>query len=209
MSSALWDAADHPAMEQALSTARTGETGRFTGFRSGGGKQARWWDVWVRPILDHEGKVQALLAVSRDITMLREANALSSRAAEALDVAAHANAKLRTFFEQGANFAVLTQCNGAVLEVNDAAIAFAGFPLTEITGRRFWECGWWNRSDEVSGAVKIGLAHAAAGGKFREELRYFTADGAERVVDLTLAPVLDANCAVLFCCRHGHRHHGA
>lgn len=203
MWSALWDVADHPAMERALSLARTGETGRFTGFRSHGGAHARWWDAWVRPILDQGGKIRALVAVSRDITVVREADSLSRRAAAALDIAAQANAKLRAFFEQGANFAVLTQSDGAVLEVNHAAIALAGFPLTEIIGRRFWECGWWNRSAEVSDAVKIGLAHAASGGRFREELRYFRADGSERIVDLTLAPVLSAGGAVLFVAATG------
>jgi PAS domain S-box-containing protein len=203
MWSALWESADHPALELALEQARTGQTGRFSGIRSNGGAGARWWDAWVRPILDREGQVRALVAVSRDITVVREADNLSNRAAEALAVAAQANAKLRAFFEQGANFAVLTQSDGAVLEVNGAAIALAGFPMTDIIGRRFWECGWWNRSADVSAAVEAGLALAASGGRFREELRYFTADGAERIVDLTLAPVVSAAGAVLFVAATG------
>lgn len=203
MWSTLWDSADHPAMERALDLARGGKTGKFSGFRSGDTANSRWWDAWVRPILDQSGEVRALVAVSRDITVVREADVLSRRAAEALDVAAQANAKLRAFFEQGANFAVLTQSDGAVLEVNHAAIDLAGFPMTEIIGRRFWECGWWNRSAEVSDIVKAGLALAAAGGHFREELRYFTADGSERIVDLTLAPVLNATGNVLFVAATG------
>lgn len=203
MWSTLWDAADHPAMERALNLARAGETGKFTGLRSGVGTEARWWDAWVRPILGAGGKVLALVAVSRDMTVVREADTLSRRASAALDVASQANAKLRTFFEQGANFAVLMQSDGAVLEVNHAAIALAGFPMADLIGRHFWECGWWNRSAEVSDKVRGGLGQAASGGRFREELRYFRADGSERIVDLTLAPVLSADGSVLFVAATG------
>jgi PAS domain S-box-containing protein len=203
MWSALWHAADHPDIELALDRARAGESGSFSGWRSNGGDAARWWDAWVRPIRDQDGRVHALVAISRDGTEAHESDALALLAADALAVAAQANAKLRTFFEQGANFAVLTQSDGAVLEVNRAAIALAGFPESEIIGRLFWECGWWNRAADVSAAVEAGLAQAAAGGRFREELRYFIADGSERIVDLTLAPVVSADGAVLFVAATG------
>ncbi|MDB5748711.1 MAG: hybrid sensor histidine kinase/response regulator [Massilia sp.] len=198
MWSSLWDTQSHTEMERALAAARAGKTGKFGGLRSVGEAKARWWDAWVRPIIDGSGRVQALVAVSRDMTSAREADVLSRQASAALAVAAEANAKLRAFFEQGANFAALTRSDGAVLEVNQAAVALAGFEMNDIIGRKFWDCGWWNRSAEVSEIVKAGLALAASGNRFREELCYFMADGSERIVDLTLAPVLGDDGTVLF-----------
>jgi PAS domain S-box-containing protein len=199
----LWDAESHVEIERALDTARAGETGKFSGIRSTSDLDAKWWDALVRPIVDNEGRVRALVAVSRDMTSVREADDLLRQASAARAVAAEANAKLRAFFEQGANFAVLTRSDGAVLEVNRAAVALAGFEMNELIGRSFWECGWWNYSAEVSGKVKTGLALAAGGGTFREELRYCTVHGIERIVDLTLAPVLDAAGTVLFVAATG------
>jgi PAS domain S-box-containing protein len=199
----LWDAGSHAAMERALRAARAGQTGRFAGIRSRGRSKSRSWEAQVRPIFDGQGRVRALVAVSRDMTAAREAEALSRQAAAALEVAAEANAKLRAFFEQGANFAALTRCDGAVLEVNRAAVALAAFDMDELIGRKFWECGWWNRSVDVSEKVKAGIALAASGGRFREELRYAAADSVDRVVDLTLAPVMNSSGLVLFVAAKG------
>ena len=203
MWSSLWDEQSHTAMEDALIAARAGKTGKFGGLRTVGDATARWWDAWVRPILDDSGRVRALVAVSRDMTSVREADALARQTTAALAIAAEANAKLRTFFEQGANFAALTHSDGDVIEVNLAAVALAGFEMQDIIGRKFWECGWWNRSAQVSETVKAGLALAASGGRFQEELCYFMADGSERIVDLTLAPVLSADGATLFVAATG------
>jgi PAS domain S-box-containing protein len=203
MWSSLWGEQSHTAMETALASARSGKTGKFGGLRSMGDTPPRWWDAWVRPILDDGGRVRALVAVSRDMTASREADALSRQAAAALAVAAEENAKLRAFFEQGANFAALMRSDGDVIEVNLAAVALARFEMSDIIGRKFWECGWWNRSALVSERVKAGLALAASGGRFQEELCYFMADGSERIVDLTLAPVLNADGVTLFVAATG------
>ena len=203
MWSALWDVQSHLAMEQALDAARAGRTGKFGGFRTAGAAQAQWWDAWIRPICDASGGVRALVAVSRDMTATREAETLAGQASMALAIAADASAKLRAFFEQSANFAVLTRSDGAVLEVNHAAVDLSGFPMHDLIGRKLWECGWWNRSADVSAKVEAGVALAASGGHFREELHYCTVDGAERFVDLTLAPVLNDAGAALFVAATG------
>jgi PAS domain S-box-containing protein len=203
MWSSLWDVQSHMAMQQALDVARGGGTGKFGGFRSIDAAHLQWWDAWIRPICDASGGVCALVAVSRDMTSVREAERLASQAGIAHAIAAEANAKLRAFFEQGANFAVLTRSDGAVLEVNHKAVDLSGFPMHEIIGRKLWECGWWNQSADVSAKVEAGLALAASGGHFRDELHYCTADGAERFVDLTLAPVVNDDGATLFVAATG------
>lgn len=198
MWSELWDPRSHSAIAHALDTARAGQTGKFGGFRTAGASTSQWWEASVRPICDASGRVRALVAVSRDMTAVRDADKLSGQASVARAIAAEASAKLRAFFDQGANFAVLMRADGAVLEVNHVAAELSGYALTEIIGRKFWACGWWNRSTEVSAKVEAGLALAASGGTFREELHYRTAEGAERFVDLTLAPVLNDEGAMLF-----------
>ncbi len=115
MWSSLWGEQSHTAMETALVSARAGKTGKFGGLRSMGDTAPRWWDAWVRPILRRwTGACARWWRVSRDMTASREADALSRQAASALAVAAEANAKLRAFFEQGANFAALMRSDGDV-----------------------------------------------------------------------------------------------
>jgi PAS domain S-box-containing protein len=54
--------------EAALTAARGGGVGRFRGFRPTASGDPRWWDVVVTPIPEPDGRVELLLAVSRDVT---------------------------------------------------------------------------------------------------------------------------------------------
>ena len=69
----FWSGGDRAESQRALSAARAGGTGRFTGFAATVDGEPRWWDVAISPVLGADGKVESLLAVSRDITERRQA----------------------------------------------------------------------------------------------------------------------------------------
>ena len=70
----FWDGQDREHARAAIEQARQGEVGRFTGFfATGQTKTPKWWDVSVTAILDKDGKPEKLLAISRDVTRLKEA----------------------------------------------------------------------------------------------------------------------------------------
>jgi PAS domain S-box-containing protein len=85
-----------------------------------------------------------------------------------------------------------------VVEANRLCLDACGFARDEVIGKPFWECGWWNRSATLMEMVRAASAQAAGGRLFRTETNYFIADGAERIVDLILAPVTDDAGRVLF-----------
>ena len=65
----FWEGEDRQAALDAVSTARNGGVGRFTGyFPTTVSRKPRWWDVVVCPIRTAQGNPERLLAVSRDIT---------------------------------------------------------------------------------------------------------------------------------------------
>jgi PAS domain S-box-containing protein len=64
----FWEGDDRNAALAALEAARAGEMGKFVGFCPTSMGEAKWWDVQVTPMLDAEGHVRRLLAISRDIT---------------------------------------------------------------------------------------------------------------------------------------------
>ena len=88
--------------------------------------------------------------------------------------------------------------DGTVVEANRLCLDACGFTREEVIGKKFWECGWWNRSHALSEMIQKGTAQAASGQIFRRETHYFVADGGERFVDLTIAPVLGDDGRVLF-----------
>ena len=69
----LWPEAARPDLEAAITIAKTGRMGKFQGFCPTAKGTPKWWDVVVTPMQDEAGQVTQFLAVSRDITVLKQA----------------------------------------------------------------------------------------------------------------------------------------
>jgi two-component sensor histidine kinase len=90
----LWGAGHNDAARVALETARTGQTGHFTGHGETTRQTQKWWDVTITPIFGTDGRPATLLSISRDISAARSlelerellANELSHRVKNVLAV---------------------------------------------------------------------------------------------------------------------------
>lgn len=109
-----------------------------------------------------------------------------------------ANAKFRTLFEQSTQFAGILSIDGTVIEANRLCLDACGYVRDDVLGRKFWECGWWNRSAPLQEKIRLACGIAADGGTFRENLPYFLANGTQRIVALLISPVKDEFGHVLF-----------
>jgi len=70
----FWQGEDREKARAAVEAARSGGVGRFVGyFPTTVTKKPLWWDVIVNPIKDVQGRPERLLAVSRDVTDLKNA----------------------------------------------------------------------------------------------------------------------------------------
>lgn len=190
---------DAPAFERAIASAmETGEKFYFRGrFRRTNG-EVRWCEFNGRAEKRASGEALRIIGTAADVTESKHAEDRERQAAIDARAAAEANAKFRTFFEQGSQFAGVMALDGTVIEANRLCIDACGFKREEVIGRKFWDCGWWNRSPALMEMVREGTKQAAEGKLFRRESTYFLADGSERFVDLTLSPVTDNVGNVLF-----------
>lgn len=73
----LWREEDKARAELALSSARSGNVGSFQGDSLTMGGLRKSWDVRITPALDHKGRIERLIAVSRDMTELKNAQQLA------------------------------------------------------------------------------------------------------------------------------------
>ena len=73
----LWQEEDRPRAGEALTTARSGGVGCFQGDSLTMGGLRKSWDVRITPALDRQGKIERLVAVSRDMTELKSAQQLA------------------------------------------------------------------------------------------------------------------------------------
>lgn len=66
----FWEGTSKAEAEAALAAARAGNSSRFQGAANTAAGNPRYWDVQVSPILAQDGKPEAILSVSRDITQM-------------------------------------------------------------------------------------------------------------------------------------------
>ncbi|MBN1650457.1 MAG: PAS domain S-box protein, partial [Bacteroidales bacterium] len=68
----FWSGDDNGAALEAINKAKKGEIGEFRGFCKTEKGSPKWWDVIVTPINDEKGKLNSLLAISRDVTKQKQ-----------------------------------------------------------------------------------------------------------------------------------------
>jgi PAS domain S-box-containing protein len=68
---ALWEEEYEASSLAAMTAARAGQIGHFTGRAQTTKNVPRWWDVTVSPIFDEDGEPAMLLSISRDITIAK------------------------------------------------------------------------------------------------------------------------------------------
>jgi formate hydrogenlyase transcriptional activator len=126
----FWEGEDAKAAQAAVEAARKGGTGRFTGyFATTTTKQPRWWDVVVSPIRNAEGKLERLLAVSRDVT---EQKRNEERLHEAHLRVARSEERWRSVFENSAIGFALTDLSGRFLATNLVYQKMVGYDEEEL-----------------------------------------------------------------------------
>ncbi|WP_051155347.1 ATP-binding protein [Noviherbaspirillum massiliense] len=127
---------------------------------------------------------------------VQRAIALQAAQAEATALA-EANAKFRTFFEQGRYFACVLSRDGTILEANDASLIHSGYTREQVIGQKYWSGSWWSNMPDHAENVEKGFEQVLNGRAFTCEAIYSRADGTRRMVELVLSPILDANEALL------------
>jgi PAS domain S-box-containing protein len=136
-----------------------------------------------------------VLEVNRDVT---EVKALSAAQVRLIRELGAATAKFEALFNQSGIFAGIMDLQGYLREVNDLAVDRCGYTREQVLDRPFWKTLWWRGSEEMKARIRFATDQAASGLVFRDELRYWVADGSERFVDFAMHPIRDQSGAVVF-----------
>ena len=170
----LWPGKQRRLVAAALNAARQGGTRRFRGICPTAKGARRWWDVTVSPMLDAEGRPERILAVSRDISDLKQAEAALSIRDERYRLAARATQD--AIWEWDIAAGTVEWCEGA-RELFGYALAESSSPIA-----------WWHDAihpedrDRVVSSIHDAVERATS--HWRSEYRFRRADG-------TYADVLD------------------
>jgi PAS domain S-box-containing protein len=95
--------------------------------------------------------------------------------------------RFEAVFNNTYQFTGFLDTDGTLLEINEAALSFAGLDRDETVGKPFWET-YWFQSDEARKTVRRAVEQARDGEMFRDEV-WIQGDDREAVIDFSVRPV--------------------
>lgn len=143
--------------------------------------QRRWVNARGEAIIAPDGSVSGLRGTVQDITE-RRALELAVREREQ---------RFSAIFNSMFQFIGLLSPEGVLLEVNDAAVAFAGVSRSELIGRPLWECHWFQISEHTQQLLQEAITRVRAGAFTRYEVEVHCHGGQTAIVDFSMNPVFD------------------
>lgn len=127
-----------------------------------------------------DGKPNRILGVNWDIT---------ERKSWETDLAAR-EAHHRRIIDNMLGYVAVVDPDGTLLEVNAAALKIAELDRSDVIGRKFWECFWWD-DDEVSAQIREDVQLASRGQTVRRDARARVRSGDWIDIDFMIVPVYD------------------
>jgi PAS domain S-box-containing protein len=137
-----------------------------------------WVEASAAPVYDRQRHILGAVVAVNDIDSSR-------RAAEETR---NSERRFRAIFEQAYSFFVLLSKEGVVVDANSAALRVSGFSRNALLGHLLWENDWWRGADDQE-RLKMAVQETIRGRPFQGEMRFVTAGGIARVVDLSLTPI--------------------
>lgn len=163
---AFWAAGGlEEAARAAVRAAATGDTARFSGYCPTARGTPKWWEVTVAPVSDAHGRVQALVSISRDVTLQHE-RALERERLLAATLQAGAEAERARGLLQ------------AVIDGTPALIFAKTLQGAYFLGNRAWREHRGVAADRLPGITDADIVDAERAERFRDQDRLvLDADG--------------------------------
>ncbi len=123
---------------------------------------------------------------------------------EKSDIAFHeSEAQLKAMFNHSFLFIALLAPDGRVQHVNRPALDFIGRQEETVVSVFFWETPWWSGRTAEQEVIRGAVQRAARGQSTRQEVSCMNNKQDERILDLFIKPVFDAQNKVIFVVAEG------
>lgn len=125
----FWKGKEHELAAAAVAEARAGGIGRFQAHALTFKGAARWWDILIGPRRDADGRVDGLIAISRDISELKRAE----------DAFRTSEARLNKAFSAETVGVLFFTLDGRLLDANGAFCRMSGYTREELKTMVHWK----------------------------------------------------------------------
>ncbi|WP_226389759.1 PAS domain S-box protein [Penaeicola halotolerans] len=111
--------------------------------------------------------------------------------------------KFRGIFDSTFSFIGFLTPEGVLLEANHTAMNMAGLKPEDVIGKNFWDCYWWQISEETKIQLRKNIQIAASGQEIAYEVPVWIKDKQPVTILFSLRPVFDQNGQVIFIIPEG------
>ncbi len=128
-----------------------------------------------------DGEGAGVHGVGRDITERRQA----------ADALSGSQKFARRVLDNLYAFVGVMTADGTLTDTNRAPLEAAGIPASEVLGKKFWDCYWWNYSPEIQAQLRAACERAAGGEVVRYDVPVRMAGDTRVWIDFQIAPLRD------------------
>lgn len=146
------------------------------------------WDGIELPALHEDGHEVPVLVSLREHT--HEGQRLFTGLFRDISDRKARQRRFEAVFDNTYQFTGLLEPDGTVLEVNEAALSFAGLERDDVVGKPIWDTYWFQFGDGARETALEGVERAGEGELFRDELRVRGNDRTA-VIDFSIRPITD------------------
>lgn len=111
--------------------------------------------------------------------------------------------KFKGIFNSTFSFIGFLDTDGILLEANDTAINMAGITHEDVIGKPYWNCYWWQISEETQKELKLNFQKALSGESVAYEVVVWIADKTPITILFSLKPIFDERGKVIFVVPEG------
>ncbi|WP_165440549.1 PAS domain S-box protein [Rubripirellula amarantea] len=168
------------AIENAIATGETYDQEYPVRWPSG---EVRHLRARGRVRMSNEGVTQDFFGVVLDITERKR------RELHLADRESH----LRRVIDHQIGLVGVLEPDGTLVEANATAVDAAGLQRSDVIGKKFWDCYWWNYDAKVAARLKDKFEQALAGEIVRYDEYVRMADDETMAIDFMISPVRDTD----------------
>jgi PAS domain S-box-containing protein len=111
--------------------------------------------------------------------------------------------KFKGIFNSTFTFLGFLDTNGVLLDVNDTAINLANIKHSDVIGKYFWDCYWWQISKQTQEDLKFNFKKALLGETVEYEVAVWIASQTPVTILFTLKPIFDDGGNVIYIIPEG------
>lgn len=147
-----------------------------------------WVNLSASSVLDAEGKLKYFISQIENINERKLAQIRLKKEQERL---IENEKKFRGIFDSTFQFIGFLTPDGTLIEANETAINFAGLQHSDVVGKKFWDCYWWQTTEQTRQQLKEAIEEAANGKLVKYEVAVLDAKKELHTILFNLKPLFD------------------